>query len=90
MTTTFEKNLSIVSSAYHRNGVGGNPFRVAMVRDDNDGDIKLVVMFEEQYSTAVISLDKIFHEGTIEFGENSFRGDFFDDALRQRLFADSE
>jgi hypothetical protein len=83
----FEKNLTIVDSAYHRNGVGGNPFRIAVVKDDSDLDYKLVIMFDEQYSTAVVSLDKLLHQQTIAFGDNSYRGDMFDDALRGKLFS---
>lgn len=84
----FENNLTIVDSASHRNGVGGNPFRVAVVKDGNDHDHKLVIMFEDQYSTAVLSLDQLFSNQTIAFGENSYRGDLFDDALRDKLYAD--
>jgi hypothetical protein len=80
-------SLEIVESDYHRNGVGGMGFKVALIDDADEGDTKLVIMFEQQYHTAVLSLDKL-KEGDIFFGSNSYRGDRFDDALRKRLFKD--
>lgn len=82
------KNLQIIDADYHRNGVGGQPFKVALVDDPNDGDTKLVIMFEDQYYTAVLSLDKLINDEDISFGSNSFRGDKYDDALREELFSD--
>lgn len=83
------KNLQIVDADSHRNGVAGIPFKVALVDDPNDGDTKLVIMFPEQYYTAVLSLDKLINHEDIAFGSNSFRGDRYDDALRQELYSDS-
>lgn len=80
------KDLTIVDSDYHRNGVGGMPFKVALVDDPDEGDTKLVIMFDREYYTAVLSLDKL-KEGDIAFGSNSYRGDRFDDALRSQLMA---
>lgn len=84
------ENLQIISADHHRNGVGGAPFRVALVDDPNDGDTKLVIMFAEKYYTAVLSLDKLVQNEDISFGSNSYRGDMFDDALRDELFSDEE
>jgi hypothetical protein len=83
------KNLQIVDADSHRNGVAGIPFKVALVDDPNDGDTKLVIMFPEQYYTAVLSLDKLINNEDIAFGSNSFRGDRYDDALRSELYSDS-
>lgn len=83
------KNLQIVDADSHRNGVAGIPFKVALVDDPNDGDTKLVIMFPEQYYTAVLSLDKLINNEDITFGSNSFRGDRYDDALRSELYSDS-
>jgi hypothetical protein len=82
------ENLQIISADHHRNGVGGEPFRVALVDDPNDGDTKLVIMFADKYYTAVLSLDKLVQSEDISFGSNSYRGDMFDDALRAELFSD--
>lgn len=84
------KNLQIIDAATHRNGVGGVPFKVALVDDPNDGDTKLVIMFPEQYATAVLSLDKLISDEDIDFGSNSYRGDKYDDALRGELYSDEE
>jgi hypothetical protein len=81
-------NLQIIDAADHRNGVGGMPFKVALVDDPSCGDTKLVVMFEEQYYTAVLSLDKLIENEDIGFGSNSYRGDQYDDALWDELFSD--
>jgi hypothetical protein len=80
-------SLEVVDSDYHRNGVGGMGFKVALVDDPDEGDTKLVIMFEREYYTAVLSLDKL-KDGDIAFGSNSYRGDRFDDVLRKQLFRD--
>lgn len=80
------RNLQILNADFHRNGVGGAPFKVALVDDPSDGDVKLVIMFEEKYHTAVLSLDKLIQNEDIEFGSNSYRGDQFDDELRAELW----
>jgi hypothetical protein len=84
------KNLQILNADFHRNGVGGAPFKVALVDDPNDGDVKLVIMFAERYHTAVLSLDKLIQNEDIAFGSNSYRGDRFDDELRPELWQGEE
>lgn len=84
------RNLQILNADSHRNGVGGAPFKVALVDDPSDGDVKLVIMFEEKYHTAVLSLDKLIQNEDIEFGSNSYRGDQFDDELRPQLWGETE
>jgi hypothetical protein len=81
-------NLQIVNADYHRNGVAGMPFRVALVDDPNEGDTKLVIMFEAEGHTAVLSLDKLIESEDITFGSNSFRGDKYEEALRDELWSD--
>lgn len=81
-------NLQIVDADYHRNGVAGMPFKVALVDDPNDGDTKLVIMFEAEGHTAVLSLDKLIESEDISFGSNSYRGDRYEEALREELFSD--
>lgn len=63
------------SIAYHRNGISGEGFYVAIV--ESDGEDMLVVTFSEEQSavrTAVFSADLI-GKRDIEFGSNSYRGD---------------
>lgn len=74
--------MEIIKADSHRNGVGGEPFKVAIVEDE--GRKMLVVMFEEQYTTAVFDLDLLKDE-VIEMGENSWRGDHYDNELRETL-----
>lgn len=80
--------LQIIEADYHRNGVAGMPFKVALVDDVNDSDVKLVIMFEAEGHTAVLSLNKLIDED-ISFGSNSFRGDKYEEVLRPELW-DSE
>jgi hypothetical protein len=82
---TLEK-MTVIESDYHRNGVGGMPFKVALVDDPNEGDTKLVIMFEKEMHTAVFSLEKLA-QGDIFFGSNSYRGDQYESALRGDLWA---
>lgn len=77
--------LQIVDADYHRNGVGGLPFKVAIVDDANESDMKLVIMFEAEGHTAVLSLNKLMEED-ITFGSNSYRGDIYEEVLRSELW----
>jgi hypothetical protein len=79
--------LQIVDADYHRNGVAGLPFKVAVVDDANESDMKLVIMFEAEGHTAVLSLNKLMEED-ISFGSNSYRGDLYEEALRDELWSD--
>lgn len=81
--------LQIIDADYHRNGVAGIGFHVALVDDPNDGDVKLVIMFPGEGNTAVLSLDKLQSED-IKFGSNSYRGDKYDEALRSEFFSEEE
>lgn len=79
------KNLQIINASFHRNGVAGLPFYVALVDDPESDDVKLVIMFEAEGHTAVLSLDKLINED-IEFGSNSWRGDQYEAVLRPELW----
>ena len=78
--------LQILDLAYHRNGVGGLPFQVALVDDPNCGDVKLVIMFEKEGYTAVLSVDKLHEDEDISSETNSWRGDQYEQALRQEMW----
>jgi len=87
---SFDPNkLQIIDMDSHRNGVSGLPFRVALVDDANESDVKVVIMFEAEGHTAVLSLNKLMDED-ISFGSNSWRGDLYEEALRQEMFDDAE
>ena len=87
---SFDPNkLQIIDMDSHRNGVSGLPFRVALVDDANESDVKVVVMFEAEGHTAVLSLNRLMDED-ISFGSNSWRGDWYEEALRQEMYDDTE
>lgn len=86
MTRIDPTRLQIIDLAYHRNGVAGRPFKVALVDDANLGDVKLVIMFEEEGYTAVLSVDKLHEDEDISFGTNSWRGDEYETALRSEMW----
>lgn len=84
------KNLQIVNADLHRNGVGGAPFMVALVDDPEEGDTKLVIMFEAEGHTAVLSLDKLIQTEDIAFGSNSWRGDRYEAELKTELWSQEQ
>lgn len=79
--------LSIVSAAYHRNGICGAPFGVAIFDDDGqEGSRKLGIVFEQPHHCAVFDLAKLT-QGDIAFGSNSWRGDNYEPLLRAAIDA---
>lgn len=80
------ERLQIIDLAFHRNGVAGLPFKVALVDDANEGDVKLVIMFEQEGHTAVLSVDRLHEDEDISFGSNSWRGDEYEAALRSEMW----
>jgi hypothetical protein len=78
------KAQSMIRKSFHRNGVCGAPFYVAIITDE-DGVDKLVIQFEEQGHTAVLGLDQLTR-GVIEFGHNSWRGDQYETEMRNETW----
>jgi hypothetical protein len=76
--------LKVVEKFYHHNG-GASPFYAAIVDDPNDGDTKLVIMFDEPDCTAVLSLDKLINDEDVS-SHNSYSGDKYDARLRDVLW----
>ena len=89
MTRVDPNRLQILDLDFHRNGVAGKPFKVALVDDANEGDVKLVIMFEEEGYTAVLSVDKLHEDEDITFASNSWRGDEYEIALRSEMWEES-
>jgi len=85
-----DQKLEVLAVDHHRNGIDGLPFKVAIVYDSFYGDRKLVVMFEEKNATAVFSLDKLVAEADVKSISNSWRGDVYDEALRNELWPKKE
>lgn len=78
-------NLEIIQSAYHANKTG-EAFVVAIVDDPDTDDTKLVIMFEDDGYTAVLSLDQIIDEEDISTRTNSWSSLKYENALRELLW----
>jgi hypothetical protein len=68
---------------YHRNGISGDGFYCAVVKDKENGDM-LITYFPEigQCACAVYKLDLL---PSIAFGINSWRGDNYVHAMNQAI-----
>jgi hypothetical protein len=75
--------LTFSQIKYHRNGVDGAPFHVALFRDESEGDM-LGIVFEQKHHVAILNLDRlaVFDIG---FGTNSWRGDRYEPHLRNAI-----
>jgi hypothetical protein len=76
--------MEIVQKVYHHNG-NNAPFVVAIVDDPAEGDTKLVIMFEDNEYTAVLSLDRLIESEDIG-NKNSPGADQYEYALRDELW----
>lgn len=77
--------LEIVQSAYHSNRAGES-FVVAIVDDADNDDTKLVIMFEDDGYTAVLSLDHLIDEEDISEKTNNWDPIKYEDRLRATLW----
>lgn len=80
--------LEIIQSAYHVNRMGES-FVVAIVDDADLDDTKLVIMFEDDGYTAVLSLDALIDEEDISAQTNSWNSAKYEDELRELLWDDA-
>jgi hypothetical protein len=77
--------LSIIMDTYHRNGIDGAPFDVALFEDHGpDGSRKVAVLFESSRHCAILDVEKLA-QGDIAFGSNSWRGDQYEPYLRKEI-----
>lgn len=88
MTRIDPDRLQIIDLDFHRNGVAGQPFKIALVDDANEGDVKLVIMFEAEGHTAVLSVDRLHEDEDISSATNAWRGDEYEAALRSEMWND--
>jgi hypothetical protein len=65
----------------HQNGKAV-PFTVAIIDDPNDGETKLVVMFEEPGHIAAFSLDRLIEEEDISHNSHITHADKLEELLR--------
>lgn len=85
--------MKVKSIDYHRNGVSGLGFHVAIVEDDSDGPKRemLVIRFPKEADKetgnvvcAAFALDQL-DKREIRFFHNSFRGDHYSDFMDQAI-----
>lgn len=78
--------IAIKEIAYHRNGVGGNGFYVILFtsKEGCDSGNMMAIVFDEPGSVAVLNTD-LLAKGDIAFMSNSWRGDWFEGALRDAI-----
>jgi len=82
------RDFEILDSAYHPNG-GAVPFVVAIVDDADENDVKLVIMFEDEDYTAVLSLDRLEEDEDISDRSNGWSGRRYE-FLRDILWSESQ
>lgn len=82
-------NLEIVEKHYHPNG-NYAPFIVAVVDDVDTNDTKLVIMFDDEELTAVLSLDTIIDSEDVSAEGNGWNAAKYDRVLRPRLWGIGE
>lgn len=78
--------LKIIDIAHHRNGVAGEPFDIVLFNDrtNNRGRRMVGILFEAEGHCAVLDVEKLA-AGDIAFGSNSWRGDNYQEHLRQAI-----
>jgi hypothetical protein len=74
--------LEIVQKVYYVNGECA-PFWVAIVDDPAEGDTKLVIMFEDEDFTAVLSLDDLIENEDVS---EPWDADVYENVLREHLW----
>lgn len=82
------RQYEILDSAYHSNGAAV-PFVVAIVDDPDENDVKLVIMFEDDDYTAVLSLDRLEEDEDISERTNGWNGRRYE-TLRDVLWSETE
>jgi hypothetical protein len=77
------EKIKILDCDFHRNGIGGNGFYVFIFKEGKNR--MMGVWFPEGenevgYNCAVFDMD-LLNQNVIEFGKNSWRGDFYVDTF---------
>jgi hypothetical protein len=83
------KRIKIRVIDYHRNGIGGAPFHVAIFDEDKSAHAddqcgKVGIIFGQPDHCAVLDIAKLA-SGDIAFGSNSWRGDEYEPHLRKAI-----
>lgn len=71
-------DIKIIAVDYHRNGVGGAPFNVCLIKHKQGRRVHNMVgiRFDGVGECAILDIE-LLAQGNIKFGENSWRGDYF-------------
>jgi len=67
---------------YHRNGITGEPFHVAITKCD--GENLVIIQFRDPTRTAVLNIKHLFQGAT----STRYRGDFFQDEMKAAIQAE--
>lgn len=79
------ETIRVEAIQYHRNGVAGAGFHVVLFTANGYQRAKFVAtVFETPYHVSVLDRD-LTAQGNVTFGENSWRGDNFEPALREAI-----
>ncbi len=73
--------IQVYQVEHHRNGVGGAPFWSILFRDVNESRDMIASVFDEPGYVAVYAIG-LLAQSNITFGQNSWRGDVYEWALR--------
>lgn len=76
--------LEITSAAWHRNGISGVGFYAILFRHNENKRDMVASLFDEPGYCAVYDV-ALLVSGSVIFGENSWRGDSYEAALRPLL-----
>lgn len=87
------KNVTKVEQvSFHRNGIGGEPFHAVLFRtnasdmDMTANELMLGIVFDAPGACAVVAIKPLLDSAVgVRFGENSWRGDHFEDELRDAI-----
>lgn len=80
-------DIRVSQIEWHRNGIGGVGFHAVLFDFAEDGERSerfLASVFPDHGHISVVSLDRIAQVG-VRSGENSWRGDRFEPALRKAI-----
>jgi hypothetical protein len=73
----------------HANGTAAS-FTASIIDDPNDGETKLVVMFEQEGHIAVFSLDRLIEEEDISRNSHLNNADKLEEVLRSLIASRSK
>lgn len=83
--------MKIKKIAHHRNGVGGRPFSVITFKDENTAENMVAIVPDSNDGSECYVLDiDLLNKGIIEFGNNSWRGDYYANELLRAIESDED